>query len=183
MRRAPLLDSIAQGLLELQKISPTQWLLRTLGAVMTVLSLVLIVGITALFSHFGFVLITLTVALGIILQVRRPDSDLGLLAPTAIVIALLAAGESSMLQAAGVGLLLMLAHSAFALAATIPVHGQFDSGAWRLAAAGLLPVLVLSAVAGVLVVALSTVQLGSWMMVVGALAAIGLFVAVLPRQG
>ena len=84
MRRAPVLDSIAQGLLELQKISPTQWPLRTLGAVMTVLALVLIVGITALFSHFGIVLLTLTVALGILLQVRRPDSDLGLLAPAAM---------------------------------------------------------------------------------------------------
>ena len=54
-------------------------------------------------------------------------------------------------------------------------------GAWP--RRGLLPVLVLSAVAGVLVVALSTVQLGAWMMVIGVLAAIGLFVAVLPGQG
>ena len=177
-----MLDPVAQRLLELQKISSTQWLLRTLGAVTTVLALLLIVGLTELFSHFGTVLITLTVALGIILQVRRPDSDLGLLAPVAIVIALLAMGDSSMLQAAGVGLALLLAHSAFALAATIPVHGEFGPGAWRLAAMGLLPVLVLSAVAGVLVVLLSTVQLGAWMMVLGALAAIGLFIAVLPRE-
>src|SRR5699024_11570286 len=105
------------------------------------------------------VLITLTAALGVLLQCRRPDSDLGLLAPAALLIALLAAGDSSVLQAAGVGLALLLADSAFALAATIPVHGEFDASAWRLAATGLLPVLVLSAVAGVLVVLLSTVQL------------------------
>lgn len=182
MRRAPLLDPIARGLLGLRRISPTHWLLRALGAAMTLLALVLALGVTELSVHFGTVLITLTVAAGIALHCRRPDSDLGLLAPIAIVCAMLAVGDSSMLQAAGVGLALLLAHSAFALAATIPVHGEFGPGAWRLAAAGLLPVLVLSAVAGVLVVVLSTVQLGAWMMVVGALAAIGLFLAVLPRE-
>lgn len=182
MRRAPLLDSIAQRLLELRRISPTQWLLRALGAVMTAAALVLTLGVTELALHFGTLLITLPVALGIVLHCRRPDSDLGLLAPVAIVIALIAVGDSSMLQAAGVGLALLLAHSAFALAATIPVHGEFGPGAWRLAAAGMLPVLVMSAVAGVLVVVLSTVQLGAWMVVVGVLAAIGLFIAVLPRE-
>lgn len=182
MRRSPMLDSLAHRLLDLQKISATQWLLRTLGAVTTVLALMLIVGPTALFSHFGTVLITLTVALGLVLQCRRPDSDLGLLAPVAILIALLAMGDSSMSQAAGVGLALLLAHSAFALAATIPVHGEFGRSAWLLAGSGLLPVLVLSAVAGALVVMLSSVQLGPWMMVVGVLAAIGLFIAVLPQE-
>lgn len=182
MRRAPFLDSVAQRLLELRRVSATQWMLRALGAVATVLALMLIFGPTALFSHVGAALITLTVALGLVLQCRRPDSDLGLLAPAALLIALLAAGDSSVLQAAGVGLALLLAHSAFALAATIPVHGEFDASAWRLAATGLLPVLVLSAVAGVLVVLLSTVQLGAWMMVIGVLAAIGLFIAVLPQE-
>ena len=182
MRRTSLLDSIAQRLLELRKISGTQWLLRVLGAVATVLALLLVNGPASLFANIGTVIITLAVALGLVLHCRRPDSDLGLLAPSAILLALLAADDSSLLQAAGVGLALLLGHSAFALAATIPVHGEFDRRAWRLAGAGLLPVLVLSAVAGVLVVVLSGVQLGAWMMVLGVLAAIGLFVVVLPQS-
>src|SRR5699024_376150 len=104
MRRTSLLDSIAQRLLELGRISPTQWLLRTLGAVATLLALLLVSGPASLFSNVGTLFLTLAVAAGVVLHCRRPDSDLGLLAPAAILLALLAADGSSMLQAAGVGL-------------------------------------------------------------------------------
>lgn len=174
-------DPIAQKLLELRKVSASQWLLRTAGAVATVLALMLTLGGPALFAGFGTTLITLVVLLGVLLQCWRPDTDLGLLAPAMLLLVLLGQGDLTMLRAAGVGLALLLAHSAFALAATIPVHGDLSPSAWRLAGAGLLPVLVLSLVAAALVVLLSSVQLGSWMMVLGVLAVIALFAVALPR--
>jgi hypothetical protein len=183
MRRlGQVMDPVAQRLLALQKVSSTQWLLRLLGAAATVLALLMTFGVTGVLSHVGTVMITLAVVVGLLFQLRDPDTDMGLLAPAAIVVALLAQGEVPMLRAAGTGLALLVAHSAFALAATLPVHGEFGRGAWGLAGRGLLPVLAVSGVGGVLVVALTAVQLGPWMMVLGVLAAIGLFVAVLPRE-
>lgn len=182
MRFGQLLDPIAQRLLELRTVSATQWQLRLLGAVSTLLALVLAIDLSALLSRPGTQLLLLLVVIAIALHVRRPDSDLGLLAPGAILFAVVVQDGVTMLQAAGVGGALLLAHSAFALAATIPVHGVFGPDAWRLAASALLVVLVVSLVATVLIVVLSTVQLGAWMMVVGALATIGLLVAVLPRS-
>ncbi|GAA4530067.1 hypothetical protein GCM10023160_30310 [Brachybacterium paraconglomeratum] len=182
MRMGQVVDPVAQRLLELQKVSGTQWLLRIGGAAATVLALLLTIGGTGLFAHFGTMLITFFVALGLLFQLRNPDSDLGLLAPGAIVVGALAMGGGSMLRTAGIGFLLLIAHSAFALAATTPVHGVFGRSAWLLAGKGLLPVLVLSLLGGLLVAGLSGVQLGPWMMVVGVLAAIGLFIAVLPRE-
>lgn len=182
MQTGQLLDPLAHRLLDLQKVSSSQWLLRAVGALWAVLALVLTFGVTGMFAHIGAQLITLTVALALVLHCRRPDSDLGLLAPVAILLALVFRNGVTMPQAAGVGLALLLSHSAFALAATIPVHGEFGRSGWILAARGLLPVLVVSVVAGALVVVLSTVQLGPWTMVVGVLAAIGLLVAVLPRS-
>lgn len=181
MRRGQLIDPVAQRLLELQKVSGTQWLLRIVGTAMTLLALLMTFGGTGLLAHFGTTLITLVVALGLLCQFRNPDSDLGLLAPVGIVVGVLAQGEVSMLRTAGIGLMLLIAHSAYALAATIPVHGVFGRSAWLLAGKGLLAVLVLSLLGGLLVAGLSGVQLGPWTMVVGVLAAIGLFIAVLPR--
>lgn len=182
MRMGQVVDPVAQRLLELQKVSATQWLLRITGTAATVFALLMLFGVTGLFTHVGTVLITLTVALGLLFQFRNPDTDLGLLAPAGIVLGVLGLGEVSMLRTAGIGLLLLIAHSAFALAATIPVHGVFARSAWLLAGKGLLPVLVLSLLGGLLVAGLSGVQLGPWMMVLGVLAAIGLFITVLPRE-
>lgn len=182
MRMGQVVDPVAQRLLELQKVSATQWLLRIIATVVTLLALLMTFGVAGLFAHFGTTLITLIVALGLLFQFRNPDSDLGLLAPAGIVVGVLAQGEVSMLRTAGIGLMLLIAHSVFALAATIPVHGVFGRSAWLLAGKGLLPVLVLSLLGGLLVAGLAGVQLGPWMMVVGVLAAIGLFIAVLPRE-
>lgn len=174
-------DSFAQRLLELQKVSPTQWALRLTGAVATLLALALTYGTLNLWASTVASLVTLIVLLAVAVQVWNPDSDLGLLAPGMMLLTLLVQGETPTLRAAGIGLALLLAHSIFALAATIPVHGEFDRSAWLLAGKGLLPVLVVSIVALLLVVALSGMVLGPWTLILGVLAAIVLFVTVLPR--
>ncbi|AXK44420.1 hypothetical protein [Brachybacterium saurashtrense] len=182
MRTPDLLDPIARRLLALRTVGRSQWLLRGLGTGATLLALVLTVGPTALLAHSGAVLLALVVGVGLLAQCLRPDTDLGLVPPVALLIALVAQGDTPMLRAGGIGLALLLGHAAFALAATIPVHGELAPSAWRLAARGLVPVLALSAVAAGLVVLLSGVHLGAWMMVIGVLAAIVLFLTVLPRQ-
>lgn len=182
MRLGQMVDPVAELLLELQKVSAPQWLLRILGAATTVLALMAALGSVALFAHPGTTLVTLVVVAAVLAQMRNPDSDLGLLAPGAILLAVLVLGEVPMLRAAGAGLALLVAHSAFALAAVLPVHGVLDRSAWLLAGKGLLPVAVVAAVAAVLVIGLATVQLGPWMMVAGVIAAIGLLMAVVPWQ-
>lgn len=181
MRWGNLLDPVAERLLVLQTVSGTQWLLRSLGAVTTVLALLLAAGTDGLFSHIGTTMLSLLVAAAVLLQLRNPDSDLGLLAPGAIVLTLVWQDDLTMLRAAGVGGLLLLAHSASALAATLPVHGEFSASAWRLAGRALLPVLGVSLLGALLVAVLAGVQLGPWMMVPGSLAVIMLLAVVLPR--
>lgn len=181
MRIGQLLDPIAQRLLELRTVSTTQWQLRLLGAVSTLLALALAIDVFTLLSHAGSQLLLAVVVIALVLHCRRPDRDLGLVAPGAILLAVVVQDGVTMLETAGVGAALLLAHSAFALAATLPVHGEFGRDAWRLAGSVVLVVLMVSVVASVLIVLLSTVQFGAWMMVVGALATIGLLVAVLPR--
>lgn len=181
MRLGQILDPLAERLLRLRTVSSTQWQLRLLGAVATLLALVLAADPSELPWRVSTQLLSLVAVIGILLHARRPDSDLGLIAPLSIVVVASLHDGLTMLQAAGVGTALLLAHAAFALAATIPVHGLFGRDAWRLVAGAMLAVLGVSLVASLLIVLVSAVQLGAWMMVVGALAVIGLFVAVLPR--
>lgn len=180
MRLGGLVDPIAGRLLELQKVSGTQWLLRLLGAAAMLLALsVTLPG--GLIQNFGAVFVLLAVAISLCVQMVRPDSDVGLLAPAVVILVLAGQGELTVQRAGSVGLALLMSHSAFALAATIPVHGVFQRSAWLLSGRGLLMVLAVSVVAGLLVVLLSGIQLGSWMLVVGALAVLALFYVVLPR--
>ncbi|MDN5820291.1 MAG: hypothetical protein L0H74_04960 [Brachybacterium sp.] len=182
MRLGQLLDPLAEHLLELRKVSRTQWLLRALGAVATLLALATALGGFGLFAHFGAALLTGTVAAGLLVQFRSPDSDVGLLAPSAILLSLLGQGELSFLRAAAVGIALLIAHSVFALSATLPVHGVLAPSAWRLTIRALLPVLALSLLGGLVVVVLSQVALGPWMLVIGTVAAIALSLILLPRS-
>lgn len=180
MRLGSLVDPVAGRLLELQKVSGTQWLLRLLGAAAMLLALsVTLPG--GLIQNFGAVFVLLAVAISLCVQMFRPDSDVGLLAPAVILLVLAGQGDLTALRAAAVGLALLVSHSAYALAATIPVHGVFERSAWRLSGRGLLMVLAASVVAVLLVVVLSGIQFGPWMLVVGALAVLALFYTVLPR--
>lgn len=181
MRLGAFIDPIAEFLLGLRRVSATHWLLRLMGITAMLLALVGTLP-SGLFAHIGTGIITLAVMGSLLVQTLRPDSDVGLLAPAAIILALAGQGDLSLLRAAGVGLALLLSHVAFALAATLPAHGVFERSAWILGGRGLLLVLAVSVLAGLLVVALSGVHVGSWMLVIGILGAIGLFVTVMPRS-
>lgn len=181
MRLGAFIDPIAEFLLGLRRVSATHWLLRLVGIAAMLLALVGTLP-SGLFVHIGTGIITLAVMGSLLVQALRPDSDVGLLAPAAIILTLAGQGDLSLLRAAGVGLALLLSHVAFALAATLPAHGVFERSAWILGGRGLLLVLAVSVLAGLLVVALSGVHVGSWMLVIGILGAIGLFVTVMPRS-
>lgn len=181
MRLGAFIDPIAEFLLGLRRVSATHWLLRLVGIAAMLLALVGTLP-SGLFVHIGTGIITLAVMGSLLVQALRPDSDFGLLAPAAIILALAGQGDLSLLRAAGVGLAMLLSHVAFALAATLPAHGVFERSAWILGGRGLLLVLAVSVLAGLLVVALSGVHVGSWMLVIGILGAIGLFVTVMPRS-
>ena len=181
MPLGPRIDAIAQRLLELRTISGSHWLLRGAGAVLTILALVLAVGPHGDPAHLATVSLGLAVAFALFMQLRNPDSDAGLLAPGVIVLYLSVQPDLTLLRAAGVGAALLIAHSAFALAATVPAHGVLTRSAWLLAGRGLLPVAAMSVLAGLLVALLAGVQLGPWTMVLGVLAVISLFAVVLPR--
>jgi hypothetical protein len=116
------------------------------------------------------------------LQAARPDTDIALLAPLAILVALVGQGDLGAGRVLAVGLALLLAHAASSLAATLPVHGRFEGSAWRLAGTGLLAVLVVTGVGALLVAGLAGVRLGSWTIVLGVLAALALVVVVMPRR-
>ena len=156
MRLSQMMDPVAQRLLELRTVSPSQLLLRGIGVAATVAAL-LLASPGPLDSNLGSILAAMTVACGLLIQVLRPDSDLGLLSPIAVLLLLAgrgglggtdptagqsagaSAGESvgasagqsagavladgALLTAAGVGFALLVAHTAFAIAATAPAHG------------------------------------------------------------
>ena len=210
MRLSQLVDPVAQRLLELRTVSASQWLLRGIGVVATVAALRL-ASPGPLDSNLGSILAAMAVACGLLIQVLRPDSDLGLLSPLAVLLLMatqggqgsteLPAGQSAagnaggsagasagaaladgaVLTAAGVGFTLLIAHLAFAIAATAPAHGVQSRSAWSLLGRGSAMVLAGSVLASLVVVALIGVDLGPWMIVPGILAVIGLFAVVLPR--
>ena len=180
MRLSHLVDPIARQLLELRTVSPSQLLLRAAGVVTTVAAL-LLAAPGPLGSNLAAILAALAVACGLLVQVLLPDSDLGVLPPLAIMLLLVGQSDPGVLRAAGIGLALLLAHMAFAIAATGPAHGLHSAAAWALVGKGALTVLAGSAVAGLLVVALMGVDLGPWMVVPGVLALIALLAVVLPR--
>ncbi|WP_422116805.1 hypothetical protein [Brachybacterium sp. UNK5269] len=179
MRLAHVIDPLAHRLLALRTVSGTQWTLRLLGAAALALALFAALGGAAV-PGILTVVVTTAVAVSVLAQLLRPDSDLGLLGPAMIILSLLAHEDLSPLRAAAVGAALLGGHSAAALAATLPAHGVLERSAWTLAARSLLAVLALSGLGAAAVLALSGVQLGAWTVVPGVLAVIALFVAVLP---
>lgn len=210
MRLSQMMDPVAQRLLELRTVSPSQLLLRGIGVAATVAAL-LLASPGPLDSNLGSILAAMTVACGLLIQVLRPDSDLGLLSPLAVLLLLAgqgglggteptvgeSAGESigasagqsagaaladgALLTAAGVGFALLVAHITFAIAATAPAHGVQSRSAWSLMGRGAATVLGGSVLASLMVVALIGVDLGPWMIVPGILAVIALFAVVLPH--
>lgn len=181
MRRVTVLDPLAELLLGLRRVSPSQWLLRLLGAGGTLVALALTVP-SGPFATMPATVLTLCVAVALIGQLLAPDTALGILGPLAILLGLAALPDLTLPRAAGVGFALLLSHAAFALAAALPVHGEFDRSAWLLWLRGLLPVLALSAVCTLVVVVLAGFRPGPWMLVVGVAAVVMLLVVLLPRR-
>ncbi|WP_114855501.1 hypothetical protein [Brachybacterium sp. YJGR34] len=175
-----LLDPLADLLLGLRRVSPAQWALRLIGAAGMMLALMGALPM-GLFANFLTVLVTLLVGGLLLIQMILPDTDLGIGGPLLVLLALAGQEDLSPLRAGGVGLALLASHAAFALAATTPAHGVLEPAVWRLGLRSLLPVLALAVLGAVVVLAVSGLRLGPWTLVVGILAAIGLFVAVLPR--
>lgn len=180
MRMNQWVDPLAQWLLDLRTVNASQVLLRGLGVIGSVAAL-LLASPGALDSNLGSILAAVTVACGLLVQLFRPDSDVGLLTPLAVVLLMAGQGGPGVLRAAAVGLCLLVAHMAFAIAATAPAHGVLSAPAWALVGRGALMVLAGSVIAGAVVVALLSVDLGPWMIVPGILAVIALFAVVLPR--
>ncbi|MFC7374111.1 hypothetical protein ACFQS2_08585 [Brachybacterium sp. GCM10030267] len=180
MRLGRMLDPVATLLLGLWTVSGSQWALRATGLIAMAIAVVLTLP-GGLFVHIGTVLVTLGVGLSVLVQVVNPDSDIGLLAPLVIILALVGQDELTLVRAAGVGVALLVSHSAFALAATLPAHGVFERSAWSLGGRGFAAVLAVSVVGGVVVLALSGLQFGPWMLVAGVLAVLALLATVLPR--
>lgn len=174
-------DPLARGLLLLRTVSPEQAGLRLLGLAATVAALLLTMP-GGLFSGLGPALLSLAAIAGLIASTLAPDSDLGLLAPAAVVLALVPQAELTVGRAVLVALCLLAAHCAWALAATIPLHGRLTRAAWALTGRAHLVVLVASAAGALLVLLVSRVDLGPWMLVPAVLALAALTVVVLPRR-
>lgn len=181
MRLSSVIDPLAEWLLELRKVSATQWMLRSLGVLATIGAALLANpgGIAA--TVFAMIAVpSLTVAL--LVQIFQPDSDIGILAPAAIIASLLGQPELTVMRAALIGIVLLVAHMAWALAATAPAHGVLRADVWALTGRTTLLVLAVAVVAGLLVVLLAGIDLGPWMVVAGVLATVALLVLMLPRQ-
>src|SRR5699024_10167663 len=138
-----LVDPIAQRLLELQKVSSSQWVLRALGVLAmgaalaltltggpvsgpgaTLLTLLAVAGramgsAVALalpgvpFSGPGAALLPVLVATGTLIQPLWPDSAVGLIAPLALILVLAGQLDLTVLRAAAVGFALLVAHMAW----------------------------------------------------------------------
>lgn len=181
MRTPRMLDPLAERLLDLRRISATQWALRGLGVVGLAVATVLAMPGGPL-ANLGTGVVTLVVAVGAFALVLRPDSEVGALAPIAVLAVLVPQPQLSMGRAALVGVALLVAHGLFALAATIPSHGTLERSAWRLWAWTLLVVIGISAAAGLLLAMVSLVELGPWTISIAVLAVLGLVVLLLPKR-
>src|SRR5699024_6642853 len=150
-----LVDLVAERLLDLRLVSGTQWLLRGIAAAAMTAALVLTLP-DGVFAHVGAGALTIVVGGGVLIQSLRPDLD--------------------------IGLVLLTPHLAWALAATIPAHGSFSAPALALTGRAALLVLVASLIGSTVVVALSPISLGPWMIVAGSLGVIVLCALILPRE-
>lgn len=182
MRVSNLLDPVADRLLALRGITPVQWTLRMIGTAATLSAAMLALsgpGLTTM--HLGAVQVVLACLVALAAQWIEPDADLGILAPLTVVVALLVRSDLGFVLAGCTGLLLLAGHASFALAAVMPAHGALTRAALLLSLRALGGVLALTLVGGVLVALLAQVHLGPWTMVAAAVAAVLLWIVVMPR--
>ncbi len=181
MPRPPrFIDATAEQLLQLRVVSSHQWLLRLIGAAAALAALTL--ALSGQFSaNLGALMVSGLVVIGVLGQMRWPDTELGLLGPLAIVLAVMARPQLPLWLAAAVGLLLLVAHMSFAAAAMFPVHGVLNRSGWLLLLRAAGAAIGLAVLGSALVTAAMGVVLGPWAMLPAVLAALALLVAMLPR--
>ncbi|MGY5764055.1 hypothetical protein ACXET9_02490 [Brachybacterium sp. DNPG3] len=175
-----LADPIAEAALGLRRVSAAQWLLR-LAPILAAAGAQAVLYPQGIVTNLFGMLVTLAVAVGVLIATFSPDSDLALIAPLALVLGLALRGELTVLVALATGALILVMHVGWALAAMTPAHGELTREAWLLAGSALLQVLAAAIIGAVVVLALLGVDLGTWMLVLGAAAAIGLVALLLPR--
>lgn len=181
MRRFTFIDPIAELLLGMRRVSPSHWTLRLLGAAGALGALVLATD-AGLFASLLTGVVTCAVLVALLGQLLNPDSALGIIVPLSIIIGLAALPDLSVIRAAAAGLALLVSHAAFALAATLPAHGEIDRSAWSLWLRTLVPVLPLTLVFSLTAFVLAGFRLGPWMLVVGTVSVVVLLAVLLPRQ-
>lgn len=175
------IESLAQMIADLSRVSLTQWLLRSLAAAALVAGLLLAVEGKA-FDGVVTSLMTLAVIVCGLIQSVLPDSPLGALALAAIAVAAITTGPPGAVGLAIIGACLLLAHCSWALAAMIPAHGRIGRRALGAGAVGASVAALMAAGAGALVVLpLAQVRTPQAVMVLGVLALIILIVLLVPH--
>lgn len=172
-------DAIAGGIAQLALVSAAQWALRGLAAVAVAVAVLLAFPDG---PFYGIVAgcATLVVIIATLVMTVEPDSDVGTVVPIAIILAGSLGRIPGWLEMIAVGLALLVAHMAWAYAATIPAHGRLGAGAAALMGRGVLLGLLVALGAIGLVRLLALVQLGTWAVLLGAVAMVVLFVLIVP---
>ena len=181
MRLGAFIDPIAEFLLGLRRVSATHWLLRLVGIAAMLLALVGTLP-SGLFVHIGTGIITLAVTGSLLVQALRPDSDVGLLAPAAIILALAGQGDLSLLRQPEWGSPCCCRTSPSPWPRRSPRTGCSNGrpGSW--AAADCCWCSRSASSRDCSSSPCPGCTYGSWMLVLGILGAIGLFVTVMPRS-
>lgn len=176
------LERQAQSLADLALVSPSQWLLRGIAALSVLGAFLLValrdgqVGWPAQMT--GLLLVCLLIAATI-----HPDGDWGAGALGCVVLVAWIDGGQAWWPLAVAGGLLLAAHALWALAACLPAHGVVRRGGVRLWGGWNLLVIALSAVVLAVVAGpLRQLSVPDWMILIGVIAAIGLYFLLTPLQ-
>jgi len=180
----PLVESIAQAIADLRIVDASQWALRLSALAALLLAAALVTGMDPLGSPPA-VLLSLVLSLLGLLQTVRPDADAGLVAFAVLVIAVVITGPLGAGTTLALAALLMVAHAAWALAASVPSYGVVRRGALAATVRRALPALGIGLLAGAGLLALAGGGTGipAWLMIPGVVAVIALLVMLLPRDG
>lgn len=172
-------DAIAEIIVAIGLTSPSQWLLRGLAAVAVAVALLLAFPDGPFYGIVAGTVSVLVIIVTLVMTVE-PDSDMGTAVPIAIILGSALGREPAWGPMVATGLALLVAHLSWAYAATMPAHGRLAPGAARLMARGALLSLLVAAAAIGLVWLLSLVQVGTWAVLLGAVALVALFVLIVP---
>lgn len=172
-------DAIASQLGRLTEVSASQWLLRGPAAAAVIGALLLLVP-GGPFVGMVETSVSLLVLVLLLAQSLDPDSDAGWVLFVALALLAAVLPDQGAVSLALAGLLLLVAHMAWAWAATVPVHGRVGRSAWRLWGRTAVPVMIASIAAGAVVLGIGLITLPSWIVLVGTIALVALVVVLTP---